>query len=97
MRDVLSDLPLLALPALVLTALIVAALVLGGLLALGVRFLTTKLHAARRATAPAVEPYRDPRKGFACHRTSCGHMSWPHDETAEGLRCSRCGQINPDA
>ncbi|GGZ53001.1 hypothetical protein [Streptomyces rubiginosohelvolus] len=96
MRDVLSDLPVLVLPALALTALIVAALALGVLLALAVRLLVAGLYAARRIPA-TVEPFRDPRPLVACHRPKCGHISWPHDETDEGLRCSNCGQLNPDA
>ncbi|MER6598935.1 hypothetical protein [Streptomyces parvus] len=67
------------------------------LLVIAVRCLTAGLHTGRRSTAPAVEPYRDPRPLVACHRPVCGHMSWPHDETDEGLRCSHCNQINPDS
>ncbi|MFD4000885.1 hypothetical protein [Streptomyces rubiginosohelvolus] len=75
---------------------VLPVLLLAVLLAVAVRCLTTALHTGRRAPA-AVEPYRDPRPFVACHRPSCGHVSWPHDETDEGLRCSHCGQINPDA
>ncbi|MER8262697.1 hypothetical protein ABT007_00715 [Streptomyces griseus] len=73
-----------------------AVLLLAVLLAVAARCLTTALHTGRRAPAPT-EPYRDPRPLVACHRPSCGHMSWPHDETPEGLRCSHCSQINPDS
>ncbi|MFJ9982526.1 hypothetical protein ACIQUD_00425 [Streptomyces globisporus] len=76
---------------------VLPVLLLAVLLVVALRCLTTALHAGRRGTAPAVEPYRDPRKGFACHRTSCGHMSLPHDDTPEGWRCSGCGHLNPDA
>ncbi|WP_069737442.1 hypothetical protein [Streptomyces sp. EN27] len=72
-------------------------LLLAVLLVIAVRCLTAALHTGRRSTAPAVEVYRDPRPLVACHRPVCGHMSWPHDETDEGLRCSHCGQINPDS
>ncbi|MEU4920218.1 hypothetical protein AB0G29_12765 [Streptomyces parvus] len=67
------------------------------LLVIAVRCLISGLHTGRRGPTPAVEPYRDPRPLVACHRPVCGHMSWPHDETDEGLRCSHCGQLNPDS
>ncbi|WP_274031452.1 hypothetical protein [Streptomyces sp. MMBL 11-1] len=74
---------------------VLPVLLLAVLLAVAVRCLTAALHTGTRA--PAQEPYRDPRDLVACHRPSCGHMSWPHDETPEGLRCTHCGQINPDS
>ncbi|MFJ5888122.1 hypothetical protein [Streptomyces californicus] len=76
-----------ALPVLLLAVLLVIAL----------RCLAAGLLTGRRSKGPAVEPDRDPRHLMACHRPSCGHMSYPHDETDEGLRCSHCGQLNPDA
>ncbi|XUZ24711.1 hypothetical protein ACQVDT_06985 [Streptomyces sp. RMIT01] len=92
----LSDFLALLLPALVLTAPVLAVLVLAVLLALAARFLIAGLHAARRIPS-AAGTGGDSRPLVACHRPQCGHVSWPHDETDEGLRCSHCGQINPDA
>ncbi|MYW99913.1 MULTISPECIES: hypothetical protein [unclassified Streptomyces] len=76
---------------------LVPVVLLAVLLVIAVRCLIAGLHTGRRSTAPAVEPYRDPRPLVACHRPVCGHMSWPHDETDEGLRCTNCGLINTDA
>ncbi len=73
-----------------------SVVLLSVLLVIALRFLMAGLHTHRRSTAPAMEPFRDPRKGFACHRPSCGHMTLPHDETPEGWLCSGCGRINPD-
>ncbi len=75
-----------------------SVLPLAVLLAIAVHCLITGLHTGRRGAPPAAaEAFRDPRPLVACHRPSCGHMSWPHDETDQGLRCSRCGLINPDS
>ncbi|WP_367572810.1 hypothetical protein [Streptomyces globisporus] len=76
---------------------VLPVLLLAVLLAVAVRCLTTALHTGRHGTAPTVEPDRDPRPDFACHRTSCGHMTLPHDDTPEGWLCSGCNRINPDA
>ncbi|MEU6614446.1 hypothetical protein [Streptomyces parvus] len=76
---------------------LLAVVLLAVLLVIALRFLIAGLHTARRSVVPAAEPSRDPRKGFACHRTSCGHMTLPHDDTPEGWRCSGCNRINPDA
>ncbi|MFF7012258.1 hypothetical protein ACFY9Y_22280 [Streptomyces fimicarius] len=74
-----------------------SVLPLAVLLAIAVHCLITELHTGRRGAPPAAEPFRDPRPLAACHRPVCGHVSWPHDETDGGLRCSHCGLINPDA
>ncbi|WP_433406919.1 hypothetical protein [Streptomyces sp. CA-146814] len=73
--------------------------VLAVFLAAAVHRLAVAIHTARRpAPAPAAQVFRDPRPLVACHRTSCGHMSWPHDVAQDGaLLCSNCGQINDTA
>lgn len=76
------------LPVLLLAVGLVAAL----------RWLSAAL-ATGRGVAVAPAPSQDPETCFhvACHRPSCGHVEWPHDVTAEGLRCTHCGLINAES
>ncbi|MEU6952107.1 hypothetical protein [Streptomyces sp. NPDC045714] len=72
------------------------------LLALGLvaafRWLSAALATGRGlAVAPAPGRDTETRIFVACHRPSCGHVEWPHDVTAEGLRCTHCGLINTDS
>ncbi|MYR36412.1 hypothetical protein [Streptomyces sp. CFMR 7] len=67
-------------------------LVLALVLAVALPRLTDRRRPRRPATPPARDTER--RMWVACHRPRCGHMEWPHDVTAAGLRCTHCGHIN---
>jgi hypothetical protein len=71
--------------------------ILGAVLGFGIALVALAARRPpQRTTAPAAVPIPAapvPAAYVACHTTTCGHLSRPHDHTAAGLTCRTCGHV----